>query len=135
VTSWLHHAKLEPPRRWLKNSTKKGFQMKGFFWNSKGLSDLAKHGYIADVIKEGNLDFVAIMESGKQDMERANLSRLSGGADFIWHCLPPQGRSGGILLGVNNAAVQLSMIVEGDFFIKFHLYNKIDNFKWILMAV
>jgi hypothetical protein len=27
------------------------------------------------------------------------------------------------------------MIVEGDFFIKFHLCNKSDNFKWILMAV
>jgi hypothetical protein len=96
---------------------------------------LAKHRYIADVIKKGNLDFVTIMESGKQDMQRANLSRLSGGADFIWHCLPPWDQSGGILLGVNNAAVQLSMIVEGEFFIKFHLCNKIDNFKWILMAV
>jgi hypothetical protein len=127
--------KARTSKKMAKKQHKKGFPNERIFWNSKGLSDLAKHGYIADVIKEGNLDFVAIMESGKQDMERANLSRLSGGADFIWHCLPPQGRSGGILLGVNNAAVQLSMIVEGDFFIKIHLYNKIDNFKWILMAV
>jgi hypothetical protein len=43
--------------------------MKGLFWNSRGLSDLAKHRYIADAIKERNLDFVAIMESGKQDMQ------------------------------------------------------------------
>jgi hypothetical protein len=27
------------------------------------------------------------------------------------------------------------MIVEGEFYIKFHLCNKIDNFKWILMVV
>jgi hypothetical protein len=27
------------------------------------------------------------------------------------------------------------MIVEGEFFIKFHLCNKLDNFKWILMTV
>jgi hypothetical protein len=109
--------------------------MKGMFWNSRGLSDLAKHRYIADAIKERNMDFVAIMESGKQGMQRVNLNRLLGGADFIWHCLPPRGRSGGILLGINAAVLQLSMIVEGEFFIKFHLGNKIDNFKWILMVV
>jgi hypothetical protein len=27
------------------------------------------------------------------------------------------------------------MIVEGEFYIKFHLCNKLDNFKWILLAV
>jgi hypothetical protein len=43
--------------------------MKGLYWNSRGLSDLAKHRYIEEVIKESNLDFVAIMESGKQDMQ------------------------------------------------------------------
>jgi hypothetical protein len=104
--------------------------MKGLYWNSRGLLDLAKHRYIAEVIKESNLDFVAIMESGKRDMQRSNLIRLLGGVDFIWHRLPPQGRSGGILLGVNAAVLQISMIVEGDFyFIKFHLCNKSDNFK------
>jgi hypothetical protein len=97
--------------------------MKGLYWNSRGLSDLAKHRYIAEVIKESNLDFVAIMESGKQDMQQSNLIRLSGGADFIWHRLPPWGRSGGILLGVNAAVLQISMIVEGDFF------NKISSMQ------
>jgi hypothetical protein len=56
-------------------------------------------------------------------------------ADYVWYCLPPRGRSGGILLGVNAAILDISMIVEGDFFIKFHLCNKLDNFKWILMEV
>jgi hypothetical protein len=31
--------------------------------------------------------------------------------------------------------LDISMIVEGEFYIKFHLCNKIDNFKWILMVV
>jgi hypothetical protein len=38
---------------------------KGMYWNSIGVSDLAKHRYIVDAIKERNPDFVAIMESGK----------------------------------------------------------------------
>jgi hypothetical protein len=96
---------------------------------------LAKYRYIADAIKEHCLDFVVVMETGKQDMSKTNLARLSGGANFIWHCLPPRGRSGGILLGVNASILDLSLIVEGEFFIKFHLCNKFDRFKGILIVV
>jgi len=106
--------------------------MKGFYWNSRGLSDLAKYRYISDAIRDHHLDFVAIMET---DMFRMNLNRLSGGADFIWHCLPPRGWSGGILLGFNSTVLDLTFIVEGEFFIKFRLQNRNDGFKWILMAV
>jgi hypothetical protein len=109
--------------------------MKGFFWNCRGLSDLAKYRYTAEAIRDHNLDFVAVMETGKQDMSKSNLSRLSGGADFIWHCLPPRGWSGGILLGINASFLDLSLIVEGEFYIKFHLSNKLDSFNWILKAV
>jgi len=90
--------------------------MRGIFWNSRCLSDLAKYRYIADTIKENNLDFIAIMETGKQDMSRSNLTRLSGGVDFVWHCLPPRGRSGGILLGIKDMTFDLSSVVEGEFF-------------------
>ena len=90
--------------------------MKGIYWNSRGFSDLAKYRYISEAIKEHNLDFVAVMETQKKDMSRANLNRLSGGADYIWHCLPPRGRSCGILLGINALNLELSLIVEGEFF-------------------
>jgi hypothetical protein len=103
--------------------------MKGFYWNSRGLSDLAKYQYIVEAIKNHFLNFVVVMETGKQDMSRSNLTCLAGGADLVWHCLPPRGRFGGILLGVNATNLNLSLIVEGEFYIKFHLYNKSDNFK------
>jgi hypothetical protein len=109
--------------------------MKGIFWNSRGLADLAKYRYISDVVKKHYLDFIAVMETGKQDMSKTSLNRLSGGANFVWHCLPPKGESGVILLGVNVTVLDLSIVVEGEFYIKFHLCNKIDNFKWILMVV
>jgi hypothetical protein len=109
--------------------------MKGLFWNSRGLSDLAKIRYISDAVKEHNLEFVAVMETGKQDISSSNLTRLTGGVDFVWHSLPPRGRSGGILLGVNATMFDLSLVVEGEFYIKFHLSNKLDKFNWILMAV
>ena len=91
--------------------------MKGLFWNSKGLADLTKYRYIVDTIKENNLDFIAIMEAGKQDMSRSTMTRLFGGVEFVWHWLPPRGRSGGILLGIKASSFDLSLIVEGDFFL------------------
>ena len=104
--------------------------MKGIYWNSRGLSDLAKHRYILEAIREHNLDFVAVMETRKKDMSRANLNRLSGGADYIWHCLPPRGRSGGILLGINALNLELSLIVEGEFF----LLNSISAIKVTILS-
>ncbi|KAJ1275216.1 hypothetical protein BS78_05G119400, partial [Paspalum vaginatum] len=109
--------------------------MKGIFWNSRGLLDLAKYRYISDAVRDLNLDFFAVMETGKQDMSKMNLARLSGGADFVWHCLPLRGRSGGILPGVRANFLDVSLIVEGEFYVKFHLCNRIDKFKWKLMAV
>jgi len=103
--------------------------MKGIYWNSRGLSDLAKYRYISEAIREQNLDFVAVMETGKKDMSRVNLNRLSGGADYIWHCLPPRGRSGGILLGINALNLELSLIVEGSF-----LLNSISAIKVTILS-
>jgi len=91
---------------------------------------LAKYWYILDIVRDLNLDFFAVMETGKQDMSKTNLARLSGCADFVWHCLPPRGRSGGIPLGVKANVLDIPLIVEGGFYIKFHLCNKVDNFKW-----
>ena len=56
--------------------------MKEFYWNSRGLSDLAKYRHISDAIRDHKLDFVAVMETGKQDMSRSNHNRLSGDGDL-----------------------------------------------------
>jgi hypothetical protein len=56
--------------------------MKGIFWNSRGLLDLAKYRYISEALRDHNLDFLAIMETEKNDMSKVDLARLSSGADF-----------------------------------------------------
>jgi hypothetical protein len=99
----------------LPKNKKNCFLMKGIFWNSRGLSDLAKYRYISEAVRDHKLDFLAIMETGKHDMSKVDLAWLSGGADFTWHCLPARGRSGGILLGAKVSALDISLIVEGEF--------------------
>jgi hypothetical protein len=53
----------------------------------------------------------------------------------LWDWIPPRGRSGGILLGVNKEKFDVLDIKHGNFLLKFKLCNKEDNFEWKLLAV
>ena len=109
--------------------------MNGIFENSRGLGDLAQHLNIAHQVRDHNLDFLAISETGRRDFPSTLLDRLSGGVDFAWHSCPPRGRSGGMLLGIKTDTMELLDRSDGEFHIKFHIRNKTDNFIWSLVAV
>ena len=57
------------------------------------------------------------------------------GPGFLWHCMAPHSRSGGILLGVDLNVFDIGAIAEGDFFVKFTLRCKSDGFKFVLYTV
>ena len=63
--------------------------MNGMFANSRGLGDLAKHLHFAGCIRDHNLDFLAISETGRREFSQGLLNRLSGGMDFVWYSRPP----------------------------------------------
>lgn len=109
--------------------------MKGIFWNSRGLTDLAKRRFLADASIEHKLDFIALSETGRDNFTSQFLGTLTGGVDFDWHCLPPRGRSGGILLGVKCETLEVRNVVLGDFAVKFRVRSKVDGFQWALVAV
>jgi hypothetical protein len=106
--------------------------MKGIFWNSRGLGDLAKHNFLSNLSKEQHMNFIAIMETSRSDFSDSTLRHLCGGVDFLWHSMSPRGRSGGMLLGVNPSVFDIGAIDEGDFYCKFRLRNKVDGFIWTL---
>ena len=53
--------------------------MRGIFWNSRGLKDLAKRRFLADASLEHHLDFIALSETGRGNLTPQFLSTLSGG--------------------------------------------------------
>ena len=59
--------------------------MNGMFANSRGLSDLAKHLHFAGCVRDHDLDFLAISETGKREFSQSLLNRLSGGIEFDWY--------------------------------------------------
>jgi hypothetical protein len=72
---------------------------------------------------------------GRDNFTGPFLKNLPGGHDFLWYCLPPQGRSGGILVGFNAQTFKVKNVVSGDRCVKFHLVTKFDNFEWSLVVV
>jgi hypothetical protein len=75
------------------------------------------------------------MEKGRDCFSESTLRHLSGGVDFFWHTMPPKGRSGGMILGVNLTIFDIGDIDERDFYSKFRLRNKPDVFVWSLFVV
>ena len=109
--------------------------MKGVFWNSRDLADLAKHRYLSEMVKEEQIHFIALLETGRDDFSDTTLKNFCGGRDFIWHSMAPHGRSGGILLGADLNYFDIGAIDEGDFYVKFILRDKSDGFKFALYVI
>lgn len=109
--------------------------MKGIFWNSNGFAYPKKNKFVSDITREYNLNFIAISETGRSEFRQNFLRNLCAGKDFIWHSKAPKGRSSGILLGIDLNEYDIGVISEGDFFVKFQICNKSDNFKWSLVVV
>jgi hypothetical protein len=109
--------------------------MKVMFWNSRGLSDLAKTRFLRETSTEQNLAFFALLETGKKNFCQQSLNNFSGERNFVWHWTAPHGRSGGLLLGVNLDVLDVGSIDDGDFFVKFRLRDRRSDFKWVLVAI
>ena len=109
--------------------------MKGIFWNSRCLADWAKWRFLVETTIEQNLDFIALLETWRDNFTSQFLGTLSGGIYFDWHVLPPRGRSGGILLGVRCETLEVLNVVRGDFAVMFRVRSKVDGFRWALIDV
>jgi hypothetical protein len=53
--------------------------MKGVFWNSNGLRDPSKHRFLFETTREKHLDFIAILESKRNEFNTQELSHLCAG--------------------------------------------------------
>ena len=49
--------------------------------------------------------------------------------------MPPHGRSGGILVGINSDSLEVIKVSNGDYCVRLHLKCKRDGFEWILVPV
>ena len=109
--------------------------MKGIYWNCNGFADQKKYRFLSELVKEKNLDFMALSETGRTSIPQNTLNNICAGKDYLWHTKAPVGRSGGMLVGVNLTTFDIGEIEEGEFFVHFKLRNREDNFIWNLVSV
>jgi hypothetical protein len=79
--------------------------------------DLTKYNYVSQISREHRLDFIALMETDRSSFSDFALRHFCGGVDFLWHIMPPRGRSRGPMLGVNPGVYDIGAIDEGEFFL------------------
>lgn len=84
------------------------------FWNARGLGKGSRRRRVKEFIEEHNLEVVGLQETIRETFTDRELRELAGSRDFTWKWSSSKGRSGGILMGLN----QLSLELE-DFSIKY----------------
>jgi hypothetical protein len=97
--------------------------------------DPQKQKHISELTKEHNLNFIALSETGWSEFMPRFLKKLCAGRDYLWHSMAPKGRYGEMLLGIDLQVFDIGAIDEGEYYVKFHLCNKSDSFKWVLAVV
>jgi hypothetical protein len=78
---------------------------------------------------------MALSKTGRANFLQSTLNNIYAGRDFLWHCMAPRGRSGGMILGINLLTLDVGEIEEGDFFIRFKVRLREDEFKFNLISV
>jgi hypothetical protein len=106
--------------------------IRGKFPNRDGFKDVTKHLILHETIRQHKLDFCVVIETWRESFSTPFLRKKSAGLDYVWYCLPPLGRSEGILVGFNSQTFRVkSLLLE----ISFHLYSNCDSFQWSLVVV
>jgi exonuclease III len=68
--------------------------MKGLFWNIRGLNQSGKKLSLGNLIR-GEIDFIGIQETKKEELLPSFLRNLTTPAIFSWHVLPTKKTTGG----------------------------------------
>ena len=79
-------------------------------------------------MREEDVDIVGLQETSRQDFSTPELQGLSR-HKFVWHWLPANGHSGGILLGVKDDTFEVDDMDRGEFFVSMSLTHRRSNLK------
>lgn len=101
--------------------------MKGISWNCQGLAKSRKFEFIHELINKENIDFISLQETNKKEFDQNWLLAISGNKNFKWIYAPPNGRSGGLLIGLNADTFEIRGYQVQDFMIICKIVQKDKN--------
>ncbi|KAK1607529.1 hypothetical protein QYE76_031202 [Lolium multiflorum] len=109
--------------------------MRAGFYNICGFGRPGRRTQIKDFISRERLDFVGLQETIKTSFTPAELLSLDPHGRFAWKSTPAQGRSGGMLLGVNEDAFEVLEWHGGAFFIRADVLQLDTSSRWSIFVV
>jgi exonuclease III len=109
--------------------------MIGATLNCRGVGKKGMSCFLADFIKEQDVDFIGLQETIKKDFSPAFFRTIDPQGLFDWKWIGSIGRSGGILGGFRLSRFSITDTVVGKFFIKVSLLDLKLNLKWCLVIV
>lgn len=104
--------------------------MKILFWNVRGLNSGGRKKQLGDLIVKHQINVVCLQETIKQNFTARELASLARGQEMYWNWVPPEGRSGGLLLGVNSDLLEVLEYKCGKFCQVMKLKDRESNFSW-----
>jgi exonuclease III len=109
--------------------------MRGLIWNCQGLGRDIKFDFLREIIREEKIDFVGLQETKKEHFNDSLLSSLAGSKLFAWFSSPPNGRSGGLLVGFNFEMFDVREFEAGEFLTRSLVLHREKKFIWNFVNV
>lgn len=94
-----------------------------------------KQWLIIKSVMELGCQFIGLVETMKHDYSDTWRRGISGPRTFHWQHVPPVGRFGGLLLGVNNDSFSVINSELGAHFIRFLIQDKVSRKLWNLAVI
>jgi hypothetical protein len=98
--------------------------MISIIWNCQGLGKCGKFEFLKNLFISKKVDFIGLQETNKKEYNQNWLDLLSGNMPFVWLNSPPNGRSGGLLVGFNADVFDVREQEVGEFMIRVLVLHK-----------
>jgi exonuclease III len=109
--------------------------MIGASMNCRGVGKKGMSVFLADLLRDQQLDFIGLQETIKKDYSPAFFRRIDPRGEFDWKWINSVGRSGGILGGFRLSRFTICDTSVGKFYIKATLSDLKLSVKWCLVIV
>jgi hypothetical protein len=109
--------------------------MRAGIWNLRGFGAPRRKSQTRELLSREHLDFAGFQETLKAQFTTAGLLGIDPRGRFAWCEVPATGRSGGMLLGVNEDSFEVLGWTKGTFFIRVDVRQLDNNAKWAFFVI
>jgi len=109
--------------------------MIGVLWNCRGVSKKGMSSLLKEILTDYAVDFVGLQETMRLKYPDKFFRKIDYGKKFAWHWIPSNGRSGGILCGVNLDRFDVIKFIEATFSLKAIVQDKKEKRTLSLVTV